>query len=523
MHTRTLIDPASRPAMLLVIGRSLGLATTFAIGIIFARLFDPADFGTYKQFFLVFATLYGVAQLGMAESLYYFVPRRGAETGRYVANAMLTLAIAGGLCLTLLYAGRFMIAGWFSNPELVSHLPILGLYLTLTLVTTVFEIVMVSRKHHLAAAVTYALSDVARTALFILPALVFLSLGAAFAGATAFAAIRLVVVFGSFWREFGRDMRIDLALWRHQLAYALPFALAVSVEIIQINYHQYVVASSVDAATFAIYAIGCLQIPLVDLIMSSTVNVMMVRMAEEKGQSGPHSGPLANTARPSGRAAAGQGARALWHDTVERLAFLLVPLAVFLVVMARPLIIGLFTETYASSVPIFTVWALAAVLPGILAVDGVLRVYAQNTFLLVTNVLRLGFVALFIGVFMSSFGLPGAVLVTLIGTMGVKLLGAARVASLMHIPLWQMLPWMRLAAITARALVAAIPAWWIANHMALSPMVALIAGGAAYTTIYFGLAYLSMLAPRKGAPHNLDEAAPPDAVGRVFTARQATP
>jgi O-antigen/teichoic acid export membrane protein len=503
MNTRALIDPASRPAMLLVIGRSLGLATTFAIGIIFARLFDPADFGTYKQFFLVFATLYGVAQLGMAESLYYFVPRRGAETGRYVANAMLTLAIAGGLCLTLLYAGRFVIAGWFSNPELVSHLPILGLYLTLTLVTTVFEIVMVSRKHHMAAAVTYALSDVARTALFILPALVFLSLGAAFVGATAFAAIRLVVVFASFWREFGRDMRIDLALWRHQLAYALPFALAVSVEIIQINYHQYVVASNVDAATFAIYAIGCLQIPLVDLIMTSTVNVLMVRMAEEKSH--------------------GEAARALWHDTVERLAFLLVPLAVFLVVMARPLIIGLFTETYASSIPIFTVWALAAVLPGILAVDGVLRVYAQNKFLLITNVLRLGFVALFIGVFMSSFGLPGAVLVTLIGTMGVKLLGAARVASLMHIPLWQMLPWMRLAGITMRALVAAIPAWWIANHMALSPMVALIAGGAAYTTIYFGLAYLSMVAPRKGAPHNLDDAAPPDAVGRVFTARQATP
>ena len=175
---------------MLVIGRALGLATTFAIGIIFARLFDPADFGTYKQFFLVFATLYGLAQLGMAESLYYFVPRRAEETGRYVANAMLTLAIAGGLCLTLLYAGRFTVAGWFSNPDLVSYLPLLGLYLTLTLVTTVFEIVMVSRKHHMAAAVTYALSDVARTALFIVPALLFFSLWAAFVGATAFAAVR---------------------------------------------------------------------------------------------------------------------------------------------------------------------------------------------------------------------------------------------------------------------------------------------------------------------------------------------
>ena len=87
------MDSASRPALLLVAGRSVGLAASFAIGIVLARLFDPAVFGTYKQFFLVYATLYGVLQLGMAESLYYFVPRQPEHTGRYVANAMVD---AGG-------------------------------------------------------------------------------------------------------------------------------------------------------------------------------------------------------------------------------------------------------------------------------------------------------------------------------------------------------------------------------------------------------------------------------------------
>ena len=74
------MDSASRPALLLVVGRSVGLAASFAIGIVLARLFDPAVFGTYKQFFLVYATLYGVLQLGMAESLYYFVPRAVRST-----------------------------------------------------------------------------------------------------------------------------------------------------------------------------------------------------------------------------------------------------------------------------------------------------------------------------------------------------------------------------------------------------------------------------------------------------------
>ena len=49
----------------------------------------------------------------------------------------------------------------------------------------------------------------------------------------------------ALWREFGRDFRIDLALLRQQLAYALPFALAVGIEVVLINYHQYVVAVAV--------------------------------------------------------------------------------------------------------------------------------------------------------------------------------------------------------------------------------------------------------------------------------------
>src|SRR5688572_19018088 len=185
------MNSASRPALLLVVGRSVGLAASFAIGIVLARLFDPAVFGTYKQFFLVYATLYGVLQLGMAESLYYFVPKESKHTGRYVCNAMVTLAAVGLACTAVLYLARTAIAGWL-GPELAAYVIPLGLFLTFTLTSTVLEIVMVSRRHHMAAAVTYALSDFARTLLFILPALAFTSLRAVFLGATVFAGLRLL-------------------------------------------------------------------------------------------------------------------------------------------------------------------------------------------------------------------------------------------------------------------------------------------------------------------------------------------
>jgi O-antigen/teichoic acid export membrane protein len=457
------------PATLLVGGRAIGLAASFAIGIVLARVFDPADFGTYKQFFLVFATLYGIAQLGMAESLYYFVPRNAGATGRYVCNAMVTLALGGLACLALLYTGRAVVARWLSNTPLAEYIPWLGVLLTLTLVTTVFEIVMISRKRHMRAAITYAVSDICRTLMFVLPAVMIGSLRAVFIGATAFVAVRCAVMLAAFWREFGGDLRIDLALWRDQLAYALPFALAVTVEIVQINFHQYAVAARVDAATFAVYAIGCMQIPLVDLIVTSTVNVLMVRMAEESD--------------------GGRAALALWHDTLTRLAFLLIPLATFLTIMARPLIVGLFTETYARSADIFRVWALAAVLPPVFAVDGVLRVYAQTRFLLLLNILRLAIVAATIGMFISAFGLQGAVAITLLATMFVKLLGVARLARLMRVPLLEALPWGRLAVIVLCAALSIVPVLWLTRMIAMPPLASVASGAALYGATYFGLSY----------------------------------
>lgn len=461
-------DHITGPAFLLVAGRTVGLVATFAIGPILVRLFGVEDIATYKAFFLLYATLYGLAQLGMAESLYYFVPRASAQVGRYVFNAASTLLGAGLVCLVGLWVYRAAIADFFSNPALAGVMVWLGLFLTLTLVGTVLEITMISRKQHMSAAITYALSDFARTAFFVVPALLLTSLRAVFVGAVIFASVRLLTMLVLAWRQYGPDFRPDLALWRSQLSYALPFAVAVGVEVILVSYHQYVVGGTFDPATFAIYATACMSIPLVDLIMTSTTSVMMVKMAEHHGDR--------------------HESLALFHDTVSRLAFLLAPLAVALVALAQPFILMLYTDKFAASVPIFTIWALS-VLPAVFAVDAVLRAYAQTRFLLVMNLVKLAFVAGLIGWFIGAFGLRGAVLVTLMATVVAKGLALVRIARLMQVPVAGVLPWHTLARIGARALAAGIPAWWIGRVLGDVPWLAFVAGGAAYALAYFTLCY----------------------------------
>ena len=467
------MDSTSRPALLLVSGRTVGVVASFAIGIVLARTFDPAVFGIYKQFFLLYATLFGILQLGMAESLYYFVPRQAALTGRYVCNAMVMLAMTGAACTVALYGARTTLAGWLS-PELAEYILPLGFFLTFTLTSTVLEVVMVSRRKNLRAAVTYAISDVARALLFVVPALAFASLRAVFFGATVFAGLRLLASVVAMWREFGRDFRIDLSLWRRQLAYALPFALAVGMEVVLINYHQYLVAARFDAATFAIYAIGVLQIPVFDLVVTSMANLLMVRMAD------------------GGR---GRAALAVWHDTVGRLAFLLFPLSVFLMISAHDLIVGVFTDTYAASVPIFTIWVLT-MLPAVMAVDAVLRTHAQTRFLLLMNLVRFVCVAGLIGWFLSMFGLVGAVLVTLLAMVVSKSLGVIRIARLMRVGPREALPWRQLARTAALAGVSAVPVLWLQRSVAWHPLVTLMVGGCVYAGAYALLSYAPVIRAR---------------------------
>jgi O-antigen/teichoic acid export membrane protein len=461
-------DHITGPAFVLVAGRTAGMIATFAIAPLFARWFTVEEMGTYKTFYLLYPTLYGLAQLGMAESLYYFVPRAAGNVGRYVCNAALSLLAAGLTAFALLYAFRADVAAYFNNPAVIDIVVPLGLFLTLMLVGTVLEITMISRKQHMSAAIAYALSDVGRTALFIVPAWLLGSMQAVFYGAVAFAAIRLAMMLVVVAREYGRDFRPDVMLWRSQLGYALPFALAVSLEVILVSYHQYVVGGTVAPEMFAIYAMGCMTIPLVDLIMTSTTSVMMVKMAEH------------STDRHE--------ALGLFHDTVARLAFLIAPVAVGLAVLAQPFIVTLYTDAYAASVPIFTIWALT-LLPAIFAVDAFLRVYAQTRFLLVMNVVRLGFVIALIGWFLDTFGLPGAVLVTLTATVAAKSLALVRIAGLLQVRIADVLPWGAVARIGARAVAAAVPAWIVSRAFAGTPWLAFLTGGAAYGITYLVLCY----------------------------------
>jgi O-antigen/teichoic acid export membrane protein len=468
---------SSGPAMRLMLGRTAGFIATFFIPVVLVRVLDVAEFGTYKQLFLLFATIFPLAQIGMAESLFYFLPSAERRGRSFLVNATLGLAASGLVCLLVLTAGRSLLASWMSNPRLAEYVPLIGVYLLFMLVSAVLEIALVSRGRYGTAALTYVGSDVARAALMLMPALLLGSLRWLIYGAVAFATMRVLATLGYLRAAApGQEaLRPSRRLMRAQLAYTMPFQLAVVFEILQANVHHYAVSYTFDAATYAIYAVGCLQIPLVDFIGSSVCNVLMVKM----------------------RAAAKAGDRpavlGLWHAATAELALIFLPLTAFLIIVAGNLVTLLFTDSYAAAVPVFIVWSLSILL-SILQTDGFLRVHAQTRFLVLMNVARLIVVLASVGWLMARLGLPGAALATIAALAVGKAMALVRMGRIMEVPVSSLLPWGTLLAVGGVTAAAAAPTALLTWASPWSRLPLLIAAAVVFWGCFaIGAAWLDLL------------------------------
>ena len=471
----------SGPAFVLTAGKTLAFVGAFFIPVVLARVFTVAQFGTYKQVFIVSDTLYLIAQIGLASSLFYFLPKSPEKAARYVANAMIAIGVTGALCATVLATRGDFVAWLFSNPELRRLAAPAAIYFFFLMLALPLEVVMICRQRYRAASVSYALSDIIRAAALILPTLLTGELRWLMVGAITFAGARFGASLLYLRGVYGGALRPEGSLFREQLRYSLPFGLSVLLGTLQGNLHHMVVSHSFDAATFAIFAVGCLQVPLIDFIAVPMADVMMVKMTEAR-----RDGHLAH-------------AKAIWHQAMSDLALLFVPLVGLLIVVADSLIVLLYTDSYAASAPIFRVFILSVLFTP-LQIESVLRAHADTRWVLLLTTIQLAIVALLIRPFLNQFGLIGAVLVTLSSVVIVRGLGLLRLRRLLGSETLDLLPWGRLLRVFAIAAAATGAALAVKSAIHAPPIPTLAATGMTHVLVWAGLAWYWGFIPTPTSP-----------------------
>jgi hypothetical protein len=116
------------------------------------------------------------------------------------------------------------------------------------------------------------------------------------------------------------------------------------------------------------------------------------------------------------------------------------------------------------------------------------------------NLVRLALVIALISFFLSTFGLVGAVLVTLLATSLVRVFSIVRIATLLRVRLAEILPWGQLAGIALCSIAAAPPAYWVSRTTTMPRLLMLVCAGGTYWTVYALIAYVALLWERGPVP-----------------------
>ena len=459
----------------LLLGRGGSTILCFALPLMMTRLLPQAEYGTYKALFLVVTTSFFILQIGLSQSLYYFVPRGDGNARAYYTQALVGCMVAGGAGALIVYFARGAIAHQFGNPAMVGYAAPMALIAFAMVSTAPLEVMLTAEGDARAAGCIIFLSDLVRVPACVVPLAMGFGLRGLLWANVGHGALRMLTCAVLLIR---RGARLDWKLMRQQLAYALPFGAAVVIDIPQRTFHQYAVGGAVGPAMFAIYMQGCFQIPIINLLYSPISDILQVRMA------GRHGGAREGVA--------------LFHEANLRLAAVFFPFTACMFAAGALFIPALFTHRYDQSIPIYRI-AVLAVPFSALPLDGMLRALDQTKYLFRIFCCKLALTVPAVLLGLHFFGMAGAIGGQVTAEWVVRTLMLGKVRRELGCAWSEILPWPELSRLGMASLAACAPVLFIARAAGNStrPFAALCLAGASYGLVYFaGLA----LAPGEGTP-----------------------
>lgn len=335
----------------------IGFALNTMLPLLVVRYLTQESVGVYRQAFLVASNAVLVLPLGFSMSAYYFLNRDPEKRSAAVLNILLFNLSMGAVVLGVFTLFPGLLGAAFQSQELARLAPAIGILIFLWIFASFLETAPLALQEARLAAIFIVGSQLIKTAMMIAAVIFFHSVDSLIYAAIALFGVQAVALvaflhsrFPRFWSGF------DPAFFRTQFSYSVPFGLSVLLYVVQTDVHNYFVSHSFSAADFAIYSVGCFQLPLVAMLYESVGAVMIPRMSQMQDE---------GRKREMLEMAA---------NATHRLALVYFPLFAFLMIFATEFITTLFTKDYAASVPIFRV--NLAILPLFcLVVDPITRAY----------------------------------------------------------------------------------------------------------------------------------------------------
>lgn len=393
---------ASQSAWLLF-AKVVGFGVSFALPLLIVRLLSKEEFGLYRQAFVVVATATSILPLGVGMSAFYYLTRDESTRHSAIFNILLFYFAVGAVAFGLLFFFPTLLGNVFDSLEMARISPLIGVLAWVWIFSMFLETVAVANREARLSSAFIIFAQLSKSVFLITAVLWFDDVVSILYAAIVQGLMQTVILifylanrFPGFWRYF------DWTFFKEHLAYALPFGLAGLFWVAQTDLHFYFVGSRFSVTDFAIYAVGCFQIPLLSLLSESVASVMIPRMSELRMKNEP--GQMVD----------------LFVRASNKLAFFYFPAYVFFLIAGGTMITTLFTDEYAASVPIFLIFLTTLPIAAFIFDPIVRSSPALGRFLLklriVTTIILIA--ALYFGV--QYLGLPGIIAIVVAVQVGEK-------------------------------------------------------------------------------------------------------
>ena len=331
----------SRRIIILIYGRAFSFLISLVIPIALTRLLLKEDYGSYQQLVMIYSIIQAILLLGIPQSLLYYYPRSEKEDYSILVKQTWNIAAYSAIFVILAtWGGSELMNSMFPGHHLQPFIFLIGLYTgIMLLVIPLQNLLVVEGKESLAmqSMIGFTIIDI-----IVLPSAAWINpttLGMMH-GIITTAIVKAIVVLGYIYFNYLNKKQTGKTYYKEQLAYGIPVGLTAMIGIINLNVDKYMVAAFFSTSVFGVYYLGSLWAPIFGWIAQSMGQVITPRLS--KAHKDNDLTEMQN----------------LYNQSSEKLTFLFFPLTIFLILVAEPLILTMFTEKFEDAIPIFTIYMI---------------------------------------------------------------------------------------------------------------------------------------------------------------------
>jgi len=439
----------------------------FLLPVVLTRCLDADAFGEYRVLWLAAGTVMAVVTMSMPGSLYYFLPRSGADDKRlYINQTLLFLVLAGVLA-------AWAVSPWNPLlPDMMRGFPpneaILPVFILLWIASWLLDVLPAAEERVAwQARATVALSALRAIALS-LTAWLTGELGPVLVVLVAFVAIKVAVLLYYIARYHGlRGPLVRKAAFADQLHHAGLFSVASTLYLLQGQADQWIAATLFSMAMFASFSVAAVLAPMINLCRQSMNYAFL---------------PAMSRCHSAGDI---QGMVELNRRANVIVGTLIYPLLAFAFVFAKEIVTIVYTATYVEAAPVMRVYiiGLAAMALETGTVTLQLR-QGRHQLIMSAGLLMLSVPVSWFGA--QQFGLPGAALGSVTAIYLDRYFTLRMMAGKTDIPVRRLQDWRSLGLWIAFGAVAALCAWGVVELClsAAGPLLRLTLAGFCMALVY---------------------------------------